>query len=347
MTSSNAAVTADSQAARIFEWRRGFNTIYLIHLGVQLGLFKALAERPGATARQLAEQLGLQVPYVERWCMTAYGMALLEAQEEGYALAQFYDSILAAPSHPRYLGGYVQLGTEVAAGDFIHCLEAFRTGKYVPFQGRGDAFNLAVASATWGLQVLTAKKILPELPGLSQRLAQGGSVLEIGCGTGNCLVQIGKSFPAARVVGVDIDAQSLATAQQHIAAAGLSERVEAKRSDLAQLPMASFDAVVMVEVLHEIGVDIRPQVVRDAARALKPGGWMVIVDETYPSTLEQARQPEFMFPLHTGFEELLWGNVIPTREEQETLLRGAGFNGPIDRSLIGEGFTLLATKKPE
>jgi SAM-dependent methyltransferase len=317
----------------------------LIHLGVQLGLFKALAERPGATVRLLAEQLGLQAPYVERWCMTAYGMALLEAQGEGYALAPFYDSILASPSHPRYLGGYVQLGAKVAARDFMHCLEAFRTGKYVPFQGRGDAFNLAVASATWGLQLLTAKKILPELPGLSQRLAQGGSVLEIGCGTGNCLVQIGKSFPAARVIGVDIDAESLAIAQQRIAAAGLSERVEAKRSDLAELPAASFDAVVMVEVLHEIGVDVRPHVVRDAARALKPGGWMVIVDETYPSTLEQARQAEFMFPLHTGFEELLWGNVIPTREEQEALLRGAGFDGQIARSLIGEGFTVLATKK--
>ncbi|MCW5622714.1 MAG: hypothetical protein KIS79_16515 [Burkholderiales bacterium] len=34
-------ITADTQVARIFEWRRGFNTIYLIHLGAQLGLFKA------------------------------------------------------------------------------------------------------------------------------------------------------------------------------------------------------------------------------------------------------------------------------------------------------------------
>ena len=55
---------------------------------------------------------------------------------------------------------------------------------------------------------------------------------------------------------------------------------------------------------------------------------------------------EFKFPLMTGFEELLWGNVIPTREEQERLLRDAGLTGPVDRSLIGEGFTVLATRKP-
>ncbi len=339
-------ITADTQVARIFEWRRGFNTIYLIHLGVQLGLFEALAKSPGATATQLAKQLGLQQRYVERWCMTAYGMELLDAEGGGYKLAPFFDVILAAPSHPRYLGGYVRLGAEFAAPDFMHCLEAFKTGKDVPFQGRGDAFNLAIASSTWGLQVITAKKILPGLAGLTDRLAAGGSILEVGCGTGNLLVQIAKAFPSARVVGVDIDAASVATARKRIADANLADRVEARHGSLTDLPAGSFDAAVMVEVLHEIGQPIRPAVVKDTARVLNAGGWMVIVDETYPSTLEEARKPEFRFPLHTGFEELLWGNVIPTREEQESLLKNAGLTGAIDRSLIGEGFTVLATQKP-
>lgn len=81
------------------------------------------------------------------------------------------------------------------------------------------------------------------------------------------------------------------------------------------------------------------------ADALRTGGWLVIVDETYPSTLAETRQPEFRFPLQTGLEELMWGNVIPTREEQERLLRAAGLSGRIERSLMGEGFTLLATQK--
>jgi hypothetical protein len=69
------------------------------------------------------------------------------------------------------------------------------------------------------------------------------------------------------------------------------------------------------------------------------------VDETYPSTLAEARHPEFLFPVQTGFEELLWGNIVPTRAEQEQWLREAGFTGPLNRSLMGEGFTLLATQK--
>jgi SAM-dependent methyltransferase len=114
----------------------------------------------------------------------------------------------------------------------------------------------------------------------------------------------------------------------------------------AKIGPASVDAAVMVEVLHEIAQPIRPAVIRETAAALRPGGWLVIVDETYPSTLEEVRRPEFLFPLMTGFEELLWGNIIPTREEQETLLQAAGLTGPVERSIIGEGFTVLCTRKP-
>ena len=78
---------------------------------------------------------------------------------------------------------------------------------------------------------------------------------------------------------------------------------------------------------------------------LAPGGYLVIIDETYPATLQEMRQKDFLFPVQTGFEELMWGNVIPTREEQESLLRNAGFSGAINRSIIGEGFTLLTVQK--
>jgi 2-polyprenyl-3-methyl-5-hydroxy-6-metoxy-1,4-benzoquinol methylase len=348
MPQPRAEITADSQVARVFEWRRGFNTVHLMHLGVQLGLFRALAEAPDSTPAQLAEKLGLHAPYVDRWCFTAYGMELLDADRPGcYRLAPFMDVILAAPSHPRYLGSYVQLGAEVATEDFARLRQAFKTGETFPFQGRGDAFNYAVAGSTWGLQVVTAKKILPGLAGLNERLSAGGALLEVGCGTGNLLVQVAKAFPAAQLVGVDIDAESIAAARKRVEAAGVGARVEVRRGAVAEATAPeSFDAALMVEVLHEIAPQVRAQVMAQCARALKPGGWMVIVDETYPSTLAEARAPEFRFPLHTGFEELLWGNAIPTREEQDSLLRGAGFGGAIERSLIGEGFTVLTTCKP-
>ncbi|HZP91666.1 MAG TPA: class I SAM-dependent methyltransferase [Burkholderiales bacterium] len=345
MAEENKDITADAQVARIFEWRRGFNTIHLIDLGVKLGLFRALAEAPGQTGSALAARLGLHARYVEIWCKTAYGQALLEADDAGrYRLAPHFDSILANPMHPRYLGGYVRLGTEVAAEDFRRLTEAFRSGAVQPFQGRGDHFAQAIAESTLGLQVVTAKKILPGLEGLSTRLEAGGAILEVGCGTGNFLLQAAKAFPNARCVGVDIDDASLAQARAKVAKAGLSERVEVHKEKVEEAT-GKFDACVMIEVLHEIAPQLRPPVVGAAARSLAQGGWMVIVDETYPSTLQEARAPEFRFPLQTGFEEMLWGNVVPTREEQESLLRGAGLRGEIRRELIGEGFTVLTVRR--
>jgi len=350
-------VSADSQVARVFEWRRGFNTIHLIDVGIKSGLIRALAQAPGSTATELADKLALHPPYVETWCRTAYGMEILDAESSQagsagagtgarWRLAPHFDVILANPSHPRYLGGYVRLGTEVAAEDFRRCAEALRTGATNPFQGRGHAFAHAIAESTWGLQVVTAKKILPEMSGLAPSLEAGGAILEIGCGAGNLLLQLAKSFPKARCVGVDIDEDSLGVARAKIEQAGLTARVEARQGSVASVTQpGSYDAVVMVEVLHEIAPRLRPAVVREGAAALKPGGWMVIVDETYPSTLAEMREPQFRFPLMTGFEEMYWGNVLPTREEQESLLRDAGLTGPINRSLIGEGFTVLTAQK--
>jgi hypothetical protein len=58
-------ITAESQVARLFAWRRGFNAMHLIDLGIRLGLFNAFAETPAVTAQQVAGRLGLHAPYVE------------------------------------------------------------------------------------------------------------------------------------------------------------------------------------------------------------------------------------------------------------------------------------------
>ena len=344
-----AAISAESQTEKIFAWRRGFNAMHLIDIGVEVGLFKALAAAPGGlTPAALAQQLKLNAHFVNVWCTTAYSFELLEADEitRQFKLAPFIDKLLASPGHPRYLGGYVRLGTEFATEDFRRCVAAFRSGETVPFQGRGDRFARTIAEGTMGLQILSARKILPELPGLAEKLGNGGAVLEVGCGTGNHLMQMANAFPKARIAGVDIDPDSLNAARANLRKAGLESRVEVHQGDIAAIAeRESFDAAVMIEVLHEIAPALRAPIIGACAKVLRPGGWLVIIDETYPTTLEEMRQKDFLFPVQTGFEELMWGNVIPTREEQETLLRNAGFSGVIERSIIGEGFTLLTARK--
>ena len=339
-------ISVDEQVAKIFAWRRGFNTIFLIDIGVEVGLFKALADKPDRTPQDIATELKLHPRYVDVWCMTAFGLGLLDGDEQRrFRLATHFDKILASPGHPRDLTGYVRLGTTFLTEDFERCRKAFRTGETVPFQGRSHDFADTIGDAIGGLHAATARKILPDLPDMTQQLESGAKVLEVGCGTGRFLMHMAKAWPHTNSTGIDIDPTGIEIARKNIGAAGLQSRADVIAGDIADLPKASFDAVVMIEVLHEIAPQIRQHVINGCAHVLKPGGWLLVVDETYPSTLEEARRPEFQFPLQTGFEEMTWGNVIPTREEQEQLFANAGFKEAADRTLIGEGFTILSVKR--
>jgi ubiquinone/menaquinone biosynthesis C-methylase UbiE len=93
--------------------------------------------------------------------------------------------------------------------------------------------------------------------------------------------------------------------------------VEILEGDVESIaPTNSFDAALMVEVLHEVAPAQRLALLQGCFRILRPGGWLVMLDETNPSTLQEAREPQFSSALQTGFEELICGNVIPTRQER-------------------------------
>ena len=342
----DSAVTVEDQAARVFAWRRGFNASHLIDLGIKLGLFKDLAANPASTATAVAERLGFSPRHVEVWLKTACHFEILDATADArFSLAPFMDQVLAMPGHPRYVGGYVQLGTDYGTEDFRALRDAFRTGQSKPFQGRDDQFSSHVAEATFGLQFLSARKLLPETPGIKTRLGAGAALLEVGPGSARQLLLLAKGFPQARLVGVDIDPVGVRLARNAIADAGLGARIEIVEGSVDDAASRGpFAAVVMVEVLHEIARPLRPGVIAACHRVLEPGGWLIVVDETYPGTIEGLRDPLARFAVQTGFEELHWGNVIPTREEQERLFAEAGFGG-IEREVMGEGFTILKAQR--
>lgn len=340
-------ISADDQAAKIFAWRRGFNATWLIDLGIKLKLFADLAAHAASTPAQIAGRLGLQPHHVDVWCKTAYSFEMLESAADGtFSLAPFMDQVLASPGHPRYVGGYVQLGTDYATDDFRALREAFVTGAGKPFQGRDEQFSSHVAEATYGLQWLSARKLLPEIAEVKAALDAGGALLEVGPGSARQLVMLAKVFPQARLVGVDIDPVGVRIARETVARAGLAERVSIIEGSVDDAASAGpYAAVVMVEVLHEIRQDLRAPVVAACGRVLAPGGWLLVIDETYPETLAELRTPEARFAVQTGFEELHWGNVIPTRSEQLALLSAAGFAAP-EISVMGEGFTIIKAQRP-
>lgn len=109
---------------------------------------------------------------------------------------------------------------------------------------------------------------------------RGGTVLEIGCGTGRNMVLAARRYPDARLFGLDISAEMLHTAASSLAREGVTGRLaEADATDFdaqALFGRANFDRVFISYALSMIPGWERA--VAQGLQCLAPGGALHIVD---------------------------------------------------------------------
>jgi ubiquinone/menaquinone biosynthesis C-methylase UbiE len=151
---------------------------------------------------------------------------------------------------------------------------------------------------------------------------------DLGCGTG----QVSEALApfVGRVVAVDESPEMLAAARGRLAD---REEVDLRRGSLEALPVedAELDAAVVFLVLHYV---VEPErALAEVARALKPGGRLLVVDMT-PHDREEYRQS--MGHVWPGFAAAQLG----------AWLEGAGFEAfrytPLPADPEARGPTLFA-----
>lgn len=128
-------------------------------------------------------------------------------------------------------------------------------------------------------------------------LAEGMSLADIGCGPGFFTI------PAAQIVGergaifaADIEGEMLSTVRSRASEAGLTNVRIVKTND-REIPIApgSCDFALLAFIIHEI--EHRASFLHRAARLLKPGGRLVIlewekIEETAGPPIEERLTPE-------------------------------------------------------
>jgi SAM-dependent methyltransferase len=98
------------------------------------------------------------------------------------------------------------------------------------------------------------------------------TVLDVGCGLGGVTRRLAGRFPRARVIGVNISLRQLSACRATCPTAHFLQ-MDAARTGLAP---GSLDAVFSVEAAFHFHT--RRDFLREAARALKPGGTLVLSD---------------------------------------------------------------------
>lgn len=106
-------------------------------------------------------------------------------------------------------------------------------------------------------------------------LGAGGVVLDVGCGTGRQAVEVARARPDLTVIGVDGDPEVLKIARRRVA-----DAVDLRPGRVGALPVEDrgADRVLLSLVLHHLQPDEKVAALTEAARVLRPGGALHVVD---------------------------------------------------------------------
>ena len=269
----------------------------LIDIGYQVGLFEA-SKSGAATSEELADRAVLKERYVREWlgAMTSSGIYTYEPETRKYTLPDEHAMLLTGdgPMNLTPMSRIVNhFGTHLQR--LVAC---FRDGGGIPYSAYRPVFTQCMDDAwrrIYDHQLITG--FIPAVPGLTEALRDGITVLDIGCGSGHAMNILAREFPGSAFVGYDIAEDAIADARAEASRLAL----ENTRFDVADVASFSteekFDLITAFDAIHDQRAPA--DVLRNVCRALAPGGSFMMVEFKFSSRLEDNIQNPFA-PMYYG-----------------------------------------------
>lgn len=153
----------------------------------------------------------------------------------------------------------------------------FQSGGWLTEES-ADRYDTQVEVLFNGTANAMRRQALPPLAeafaGLDQRKLK---LIDIGCGTGRFLDFIKQVWPRLPVLGLDLSEAYLSHARRHLKRWSRANLVIAN-AEAIPASDNSCDAVTSIFMMHELPPEVRRTVIGEAARVLKPGGRLVLLD---------------------------------------------------------------------
>lgn len=274
-------------AEKVNQDAAGAMTAGMAYIGTKMGLFRAMAGKGPLDPATVAKLSGLQPRYVEEWLkgMTTAGYLDYDPPAATFQLSDEHAYLLASEGSDHFMGGLF-LMAPVLLGAAPKVAEAFKTGGGVTLDDLGpdgidalDWLNCGQYEHRFTSHWLTA------VPGVTERLAAGGRILDVGCGTGRVAIAMAKAFPAATVVGLDPNPVSISKAQAAATGENFAGRLQFVAQTTGSLdPQGGFDLITACDCIHDFA---QPQeTLSEIRNLLKPGGTLFALEPKAADRLE-------------------------------------------------------------
>lgn len=317
----------------------------MISVGQRTRLFDTLATLPPSTSEEIAKAAGLNERYVREWLgnMTVIRYVQHDAVKGTYFFPPEHAASLTRAAGPGNLAAFSEfLALMGRVEDDV--VEAFRNGGGVPYS-KFDKFQELMRQES--AQVYDATLIdvtLKLVDGLTDRLASGIDVADVGCGAGHAINVMAKEFPKSRFTGYDFSEEGIGIGRAEAKDWGLANATFEVKDAATLDGSAKFDLITVFDAVHD---QAQPRkMLKGIADSLKPDGVFLCADiagdSTHAGNMEHPMAP-IMYAISTfhcmtvslalGGEGLgtMWG-----QQKARELLKEAGFTSVEEKFVEGD-----------
>jgi ubiquinone/menaquinone biosynthesis C-methylase UbiE len=249
-------------------------------IGHRTGLFDVMAGLLPSTSVEIAQKAGLNERYVREWlgAMVTAGVVEVDPTSTHYRLPAEHAAFLTRVAAADNIAVFTQY-IAVFGGVEDEIVECFKQGGGVPYE-KFPRFHAVVAEDS-GQAVLSSLEshILPLVPGLTDQLAKGIRMLDVGCGSGRVLNRLAEQYPNSRFIGMDLSPEAIANACGETAQKNLrnTEFIIRDLSDFHETAESeAFDFITTFDAIHDQGKPLN--VLKGIHRALKAEGVYLMQD---------------------------------------------------------------------
>ncbi len=227
----------------------------MISIGHRTGLFDVMSELPPSTSEEIAKAAGLSERYVREWlgAMLTGFVVEYNPDTKKYHLPQEHASFLTRKAAADNIGVFAQyiplLGT--IEDKVIDC---FKNGGGVPYSEYDRFQDVMSEDSNQSVVSSLLDVILPAISGIVDRLEEGIEVVDLGCGRGNAINLMAKTFPKSNFLGYDLSEEAIDYAKAQAEKQALTN-VTFEVRDLTDYNITAqqnkFDFVTTFDAVHD------------------------------------------------------------------------------------------------